>query len=306
MTTTDTSKYHGGSFAEEVGALSSLGLGVRLRAGGPTRLFEPGGDPKGRPIEWGSRPFTTILIRKEASGWVLPNAAQGTHSLDGLSILGFLAKLSPPDAVALVRAARLYQDALWLVESEPSLAWLMMVSAVETAANQWRKGKEAPVDRLKTSKPRLCDYLLSLGTDVPERVAEEIAESLGSTKKFMDFVLDFLPPPPSTRPPVAFQHPWDTGEIRETLRTIYGHRSRALHDGIPFPAPMCQPPFPLGLAIPAERPTALAASESGGTWLARDTPIFFHTFEYIARAALLEWWRRGAPKDSTQPDIQAA
>jgi len=35
--------------------------------------------------------------------------------------------------VALTRAARLYQDALWMIESEPSLAWLLLVSAIETA-----------------------------------------------------------------------------------------------------------------------------------------------------------------------------
>jgi hypothetical protein len=298
MTKTDTSRYHGGSFPEEVSALSSLALGIRLRAGGPTRLFEAGGDPKGRPIEWVPRPFTTILIRKEALGWVLPNAAEGTHPLDGLGILRFLIKLSRPDATALVRAARLYQDALWLVESEPSLAWLMLVSAVETAANQWRKSKEAPVDRLRTSKPGLYQYLANIGPEVPERVAEEVAESLGSTKKFVDFVLEFLPPPPSGRPPEAYQHPWDSGEIRETVRCVYGHRSRALHDGIPFPAPMSRPPFTLGWATPSERPTAFAASECGGSWLAKDTPIFLHTFEYIVRGVLLEWWRQGAPKDS--------
>ncbi len=243
MTKTQTDQYHGGSFPEEVAVLSSLGSGIRLRAGGATRLFEHGGDSKGRPMESGSRPFTNILIRKEVPGWVLPNAAEETHSLDGLSILAFLLKLSPPDAQALVRAARLYQDALWLVESEPSLAWLMLVSAVETAANRWRKWREAPVDRLRTSKPRLHQYLLCLGPKVPEKVVEQIAESLGSTKKLVDFVLEFLPPPPSVRPPVGFQHPWDTGEIRETMRCVYGYRSQALHGGIPFPAPMCRPPF---------------------------------------------------------------
>jgi len=304
MTKTDANQYHGGSFPDELAALSSLVLGIRLRAGGATRLFEPGGDPKGRPTELGSRPFVSILIRKEASSWVMPSAAEGTHSLDGLNTLGILIKLAPPDATAVVRAARLYQDALWLVESEPSLAWLMLVSAVETAANQWRKGMEPPVDRLKTSKPRLHEYLLDLGDEVLEKVAGEIAESLGSTRKFVDFVLTFLPSPPPVRPPEGFQHPWETGEIRETLRCVYHYRSRALHDGIPFPAPMCRPPSALGLAIPSERPSAIATSEGGGTWLAKDTPIHFHTFEYLARGALTEWWRKGAPKDSMQPDNQ--
>lgn len=32
--------------------------------------------------------------------------------------------LEAKQAIALVRSARLYQDALWLVESEPNLSWL--------------------------------------------------------------------------------------------------------------------------------------------------------------------------------------
>lgn len=297
MRETDAELYHGGSFPEEIAALASLTLGVRIRAGGVTRVFD-GSDPKGTPREWAARPFIGAFIPKGNSRWILPSAAEGDHSLDDLGILALLPNLSANNIIALVRAARLYQDALWLAESQPALAWLMLVSAVETAADQWRKDSGEPADRLKTSKPELYEYLLSLGSEVPKRVAGEIANSLGVTGKFVGFVLKFLPPAPSPRPPVWCQHPWDEKKLKVTLRQIYDYRSKALHEGKPFPAPMCEPPVRLSAdwSAPAETPIGEAASTAGGTWLAKDTPMLLHTFEYIARRALIAWWRQGTPE----------
>jgi hypothetical protein len=296
MTKTDVDRYHGGSFPEEMAALSSLALGIRIRAGTVTRRFEPHGDPKGRPSEWGPRPFTGFIPRKDTRGWVLLNACSGDHPLVQLETLAYLPKLSALDAVALVRAARLYQEALWLVESEPALSWLMLVSAVETAANQWQREKDAPTDRLKAWKPPLYEYLATLGPGVPGAVAEHIQDVLGATSKFVRFVVKFLPPPPSARPTAGFQHPWSKTAIRKTLGLIYEYRSRALHDGRPFPLPMCEIPFSSQeWAAPAEIPMGLATAAQGGVWLFEDTPMLLHTFEYIARGVLLEWWRRGAP-----------
>ena len=297
MTETDAELYHGGSFPEEIAALASLALGVRIRAGGVTRVFDES-DPRGTPMEWDVRPFIGAFIRKENTLWILPNVAEGDHSLDELSILALLPNLSANNIIALVRAARLYQDALWLAESEPALAWLMLVSAVETAADQWRKDSGEPADRLRTSKPELYEYLLSLGPEVPVRVAAEIANSLGVTGKFVGFVLKFLPPAPRSRPPTWCQHPWGKHELKVTLGKIYDYRSRALHEGKPFPAPMCEPPFRLSAdwPAPAERPIGEAASTGGGTWLAKDTPILLHTFEYLARHALIAWWKQGTPE----------
>jgi hypothetical protein len=297
-TKTDSDLYHGGSVAEEVAGLVSLALGIRVRAGGATRRFD-GSDPQGTPIEWTARPAPVLLVRDPADGgWVLPNAAEEGHALDDLEIFSTLTRLTPQNTVALVRTSRLYQDALWLVESEPALAWLMLVSAVETAAVQWRKDKGSPAERLKASKTELYDYLLSLGSDVPERVAAYVADSLGATKKFLDFLMSFKPPAPSLRPPDWVQHSWDETSLKRTIRKVYGYRSLALHEGKPFPAPMCEPPRRLDLDWTArtEKPWGKAVSMGGGTWIADDIPILFHTFEYLARHALLKWWREGTPE----------
>src|SRR5688572_7910479 len=95
-----------------------------------------------------------------------------------------------------------YQEALWVAESDPSLAWLLLVSSVEGAANQWKKSRGAPEDRLRAAKPELAQYCDSLGVDgLLSRVASEFADSLGATKKFVDFLIAHLPSPPDRRPP---------------------------------------------------------------------------------------------------------
>jgi len=296
MTKTDADRYHAGSFPEEVAAISSLALGIRLRAGNLARSFVPRRDPKGIPREYDSNTIAGTVIRSHQEGVVVSSLAEGFHSLEALSILDQLPLLSAPDAVALIRAARLYQDALWLVESEPELAWLLLVSALETAANRWGRGiSESAVERLQDSKPKLHEMLEGAGVPgLVEKVAEEIADTLGATRKFKGFVMEFLPPPPAERPPmIACQLSWDPTNIRKILGVVYKYRSKALHEGTPFPYPMCSPPFrDTDWAVPSEVPIGIATSAGGGTWLAEDTPILLHVFEYIARNSLLGWWRR--------------
>ena len=216
----------------------------------------------------------------------MPTAC-GTHSLKNLYLLTNLPKIKEQDAIALIRAVRLYQNALWIAESETSLAWLMLVSAVETAANHWRKTEDTPLERLKISKPELIKILEDTGIeDLPEKVAVCLKDTVGSTKKFIDFIMKFLPEPPSRRPK-HHQRPWECKTLKKTMKTIYNYRSKALHDGYPFPVPMCHLPREVP---PEEIPTGGASYAMGSSWLAKDTPMMFHTFEYIVRKSLLKWW----------------
>jgi hypothetical protein len=290
MSKTDTKLYHGGTLPDEVAALASLALGIRLKAGNITRFFDPNGDPRGHPVNWFPQPTPVVLI--ESRGLKLPFAV-GEHSLCELSPLAILPTLSPSDAIALIKGARLYQDALWIAESEPSLSWIMFVSAIETAANHWRKSKDIPLERLKISKPDLVKYLDALCIkDLSERVADSIVDSLGNTKKFVDFIINFLPYPPQKRPPDWAQFSWQAKKIKEAMRLIYEYRSRALHDGLPFPAPMCISPGLRNASgiIYLEKPIGSAYSTLGGIWKEKDIPMVLHTFEYIVRRSLLKWW----------------
>jgi len=298
MDKTDQSRYHGGGMTDEIAALASLKCGIRLRSGGEARWFAVGGDPKGRPVAWSARPEPTLNIGTR--GFVLP-AVTGEHSIMAVEEMSSLPSLRPEQAIALVRSARLYQDALWLAESEPNLSWLLLVSAIETAANLWRSTKDSPLERLKESRPDFVKCLVDTGVEgLCDCVAKEFTDSIGATKKFVDFLLEHSPPPPEKRPPQWAQVDWSTASRKRAFRKIYDHRSKALHDGMPFPAPMCEPPvmYETSWQAVAERPTGYAMAAYGGTWLSEDTPMLLHTFEYIARYALNAWWSSMAARST--------
>ncbi|MGO9602793.1 MAG: hypothetical protein ACLQAT_05210 [Candidatus Binataceae bacterium] len=289
MNREDAQRYHGGSMIDEIVALASLKCGVRLRAGAETRWFDAG-NPKGRPIAWDDRPAPRLSLGSRS--FLLADVA-GKGSIMPVAEMSSFPSLQPEQAIALVRSARMYQDALWLAESEPNLSWLMLVAAVETAANAWRSESASAIDRLRESRPSLVAYLESTGLEqLCQRVANEFKDSIGSTKKFVDFLLAFLAPAPTRRPANWARVEWLPESFRRSFRTIYGHRSRALHDGIPFPAPMCMPPIALAEwdgAI-AEKPTGLGMSFQGGVWPIESTPMLLHIFEYLARSAINGWW----------------
>jgi len=287
MEETDDFCYHGGTMIDELAALLSLQMGIRLRAGKSIRTFYPEGDPKGRPEAFEMPPDP---VTPQYSDWpVVPNV-RGKHPMPEPTLFSRLIELNAADAIVLIKTSRLYQDALWISESQPEMSWLMMVSAVETAAHHWRQSNEKPVERLRISQPKLEQILISSGgEDHLSRVAEIMAPYMGATKKFIDFVMKFLPSPPSIRPPEWAQCSWDPRNMKKALSKIYNHRSKALHGGIPFPKPMCTPPMKAEGFL-AEKPHGKAAFERGGVWVEDDLPMVLNTFEFITRNVLLRWW----------------
>lgn len=212
MDRTDSGSYHGGNMADEIAALASLLLGIRLQAGGQTRSFDSDGDPLGKPVAYDYRPQPKLPTPLMGPALRL---CTGEHSLMPLERLCDYPLLTREEAIAFVRAARLYQQALWVGDSDPSLAWLMFVSAVETAANQWDSSKGDPLERLREAKPQLVSLLDAEGKPrLSERVARMIADSIGSTRKFGDFLTSFLPAAPEARPADWAQVEWTQDNLR--------------------------------------------------------------------------------------------
>jgi hypothetical protein len=290
MRQTEEEWYHGGWLQEELAALLSLSVGIRAKAGGTTREFRAEGDPRGRPVGWERFRDPSALRARRA---VLRHVG-GTHSLDDFQQLGLLPFAERELAIALIRSARLYQDAAWIGDAEPNMAWLLLVSAVEVAAGYWRATEDTPIERLRASRPNLERILLEAGGQgLVAVVASEIAPYMGATKRFVDFLQEFLPDPPSQRPDEFGQLPWhDRKALKKVFTIVYKYRSRALHSGTPFPMPMSDPPAQLGgWVAPAEIPIGSASRTLGATWIHKDTPILLNTFEYITRGAILRWWQ---------------
>ncbi|WFE69941.1 hypothetical protein P8S55_09060 [Halomonas sp. M1] len=289
---TDFSKYHGGWATDEIAALASLRLGIRLKAGEQTRLF--GGyssDPLGTPrTSCKKRP--EIFFKERAP--ILPGVVK-TVSMNSLKDIQGLKKVTPSQYAALVRAARQYQDAIWIAESEPELAWLMLVSAIETAANEWSAQDLSPIEKMKKSKPDLSDLIVSRGgEELLEVIAKDFAPTLGATNKFIKFCLGFFPDPPAIRPCEHARVKWSKTGFKSIINVVYKYRSIALHAGIPFPAPLCSPPEKTSAAegLSEKGCLFLAVHTLGASWKSDDLPISMNTFSYFVNGVLNNWWNK--------------
>jgi len=300
---TDTRSYHGGRLEDELAALLGLCLGIRAKAGDQTRHFDLKGDPKGQPSAGGFKTVPQIQFSRQQDR-ILPWAC-GTHSLDAAGILSFkqLHSLSYETAAAVIRAARLHQEALWIAEGAPEMAWLLLAAAVETAASRWRSVTTSPLDWLKKRKPGLCErFLRDKREDLLELVADEL--HVGATAQFLDFLMAFHPGAPSDRPQEGCRHSWKASALKKSLRRIYDGRSKFVHSGIPFPAMMCMCPTrdDTDRTRPryAEITLGSGFAVAGGAWhwKKEDAPMQLHIFEYIVRGALLEWWKWCLPSVS--------
>ena len=99
--------------------------------------------------------------------------------------------------------------------------------------------------------------------------------------------------------------PWDEPAMEKALRIVYQHRSKALHEAIPFPDPMCEPPM-----VDSQEPEAPCeiitgysmSSSTGGSWPSEKMPFGLHLFEYIVRTSLLAWWKSVTPDAITNAE----
>ena len=285
---TDDRHYHGGGCIEEFSALLSLLHCARLKPGSPTRHFYSDSDPRGMPFNLFSKiPQLSPIMSLP----ILPRALGSREIQPGL--LARYIELDPTTATALVRAARFFQDAIWIGESEPSLAWLMLVSAMESAAVHWREEEQSPEVLFRSIKPAWAEELARHGgDDLVRSMAKQWTPLLKSTDRFIKFGLEFALDPPAQRPHEAFRFRWDRAMLKQALGHIYDYRSQALHTGKPFPPILCQPPHTSGDGTaPAEIPNGLGMSGGGGTWVKENFHINLDTFVYIAQQALINWWR---------------
>src|SRR5712692_1671107 len=202
MTSTDTAGYTGAHLGDEIAALLSLELGVRLMAGDSTRMEHGDGAP---PVILGDsrRPAMFLVPANKRS--IVPRAL--TESRLKIDHLSTLPRLAPEDATALIRAARSYRDGMWIAEVEPELSWLLLISALEVASTHQQIEQHDAVDILRRSKPKLVKRYEN-NPELLRDVANELARELRATARFLEFMNRHIPSPPTDRPPVEFQLSW--------------------------------------------------------------------------------------------------
>ncbi len=269
---------------EQIAIILSLILGIRLKAGAMNRKKEIDTnnlDPfdLGEPVNY--RVHENPSVVSFLSNPEMPILPSATRTINLNSEIKFFHKirfLENEDAIAFMRAAKLYRDALWLIESEPSLSWIMLVSAIEAMAKQWVKSEGLTFETLKNRHLAMEDLCGN---------KKGLIEIEGKKKKhskiaFVAFILYHFPEEPRNRPSVGDSiGPWnDEGNILDYILEIYERRSSALHEGIIFPKIMCQ--SPLFRDPPAEKAASILC-------VSEKNLMLISTFEYVVKGSLLKW-----------------
>ncbi len=282
MYKTQDSHYHGGDHPDELAALISLILGIRAQAGSITREFMLHGDPYGSPTTIGSKPIPILPPL-----YISPRIPRlrSEYNLDELEPITILPRVNAETASVIVKVARMYQQAVWLVDAQPSMSWLLLVSAIETAANYWALQKHIISDDY-TLPEELNEIIAehSCSSSIVEPLSKYMEKYTKATTKFVKFIQEFLPDPPESRPEAAYCIEFTKNGLKKGLEKIYDYRSRALHDGISFPYPMCNAPSHYHEEMPMG-----ATRAQNGIWSKEDMPMLLHIFEHIVRGSILNW-----------------
>ncbi|GCE02184.1 hypothetical protein EHYA_09961 [Embleya hyalina] len=287
---------------DEIAVLGSLALGVRLRSGGAVRVFEDDSDLRGRPVEYDHEPCPFRLPEPPE---VLPGLAGRVVPFEGVAEwMGRFRDLAPGHALALMRAARHYRDALWWAEEDPEIAWLWLVSALETVAVE-EQAITDPVETLGLWNEKVRKALVAAGDeDLLCVVAKAAGPLVRSTARYRSLIERYFPAPPSRRPETD-RVLWERENLIAAATQVYGYRSKKLHVGLPFPSPMCAAPFTFTGQTPPERPPGLASAAGSSTWSAADLPMHLHTYAHITREVLMNWWRAHATSTTRAADTKS-
>ena len=149
-------------------------------------------------------------------------------------LLGTYPSLEWTTARELARAARSYHQGIWEAEADPNLAWLLLVSAVESAAGEWARLKNLPVsspeELLTTMRPDFANRLRDAAGANADAVLTEVGTTLNDVLraqwKFRTFLLTYGLHAPNPRPQ-AWPLDWTAESMRKRIDQVYTYRSKS-------------------------------------------------------------------------------
>ena len=293
----DANSFTGGTTYEELASLISLAHRVRVAVGSVTRWFHPHDtDPRGTPRHSAALAPAVPAGRHQK---VIPELRRSVTL--NTELLATYPTIPWESARELARAARSYRQGVWLANGDGNLAWLFLVSAAETAANEWarvrRQPELTPTELLTDLHVEYAQRLEIAGGENAAAVLREVAQSqlevLRGQWKFREFLTMFGQHAPTPRPR-ASAIDWTAAGLKRILGVVYKYRSSALHASTPFPLPMCDSPLPMdsesGTSAWAEKPGG-AAYHMGGLWTESQLPINLYAFHHLVATSLQNWWR---------------
>jgi hypothetical protein len=248
-----------------------------------------------RKVFWRPHPLTVITslegqeIRDYNPRPKPVDARRLTELLLGLPTL--------PHAKSLVASCRLYALGLELIHERPDVAYQMLISSVETIANGTLRSFQPPDDAKVEHQKAVYDLAcsLELGEGTARNLAiEACRREWWATKKFKKFLMDNLAEPLWTEQDELFHRMCQDEmpkreEFERTLGKIYNARSKATHEGQPFPVTAF---YTGGPAIAMRAASVLFGTESPFP------PVVW--FERVVNSALCGFWERSIPVPTPQ------
>ena len=206
--------------------------------------------------------------------------------------------------VYIIKAAKLYSDAIFLGETEPNIAFILLISAIESVAEGYFYASDIKnFSDLFEKESKICEIMQTTKATygVQKKSISKLfkGNKIDNKKniqidiKFMFFLIKFMPnisPPNIGDIPKHYQLAWnDKEKMLEAFATIYNYRSRYLHDGTSFPLPMLLSPLQFPFKFYPEKPPA-NCSHGGIYFYEMDLPMYLYVFEYIVQQSIQNWW----------------
>lgn len=213
--------YHGGNIADEIISLSSLFLRRKFKLGTVVRRDD-------RPL------------RISNNKWIDKPLISGKSDLSSLSEwFGLIESLDHRVHQKFILAVRLYHRAILLIEEEPDMAYLNLISAIEVLC------QDVELDDITLNEidSELARLINSLDESIRDSIEKRIINRERFIKrKFVKFILNNID-----------ENFWledrpkhgrvEKDNLEELLGRIYKQRSNTLHSGEPFPVTIYDSPI---------------------------------------------------------------
>lgn len=234
----------------------------------------------------------------------------GIPSSSLVAILRGLSQADADAADAIMNALKLHHAAVTMIYFDPSIAYVMLVSAIECLAGYLYSDLTVAFEEVDKFQ-RLGEFLDSVDlSDSQVEALSEIKAKLARAeyhlgRKFRRFIVEFLPDDFWTIADDLYDYSaFPTilkGDLESFLKKVWGARSKNLHTGMPFP------PYVDFGARKFVHPEAMPAMMQLVRTDAGDEVFVppFSWFERLVHSCLIEYLKRQHAPELTRQDAEA-
>lgn len=257
--------YHGGGIADEITALASLFLRRRIK------LIQS--------VRCNDKP--DIFVKKP-NNYIDKQLILGSSDITDLSTwFDLLERMDEVHHPKFMLATRLYHRSVLMIEDDPDLAYLTLISAIETLCVDYPLEK---IPTLKSINSKLDGMINSLIEDDDSKTELKkliLKNNRFIKKRFVAFIMNYISDDfwnYENQPNVGGKI--KTNDLEKHLCTIYDKRSKILHEGEPIIKAIFHP------QRDEEIMTGMAQTYRGKQWKPNDYIPHVHFFERLVNTVL--------------------